>query len=97
MAKRRGGYVTLKTPTGDQRWRIAFRHLPGKYGDTDWGKKTIWLDPDQDDETLAHTIIHEATHVATGIDVGDRMEDLFNEVATDSVEILRKLKLLKEE
>lgn len=93
--KRRGGYVMLKTPEGVQRWRICFKRLKKRFAEVDWNTKTVYVDPAQTDWDLSHTLIHEAEHIATGLGSEDKIEGIFNDVATDAREMLNKVGLLK--
>jgi hypothetical protein len=88
----KGFYVLLPTPSGVQRWRVAYRRQQ-YFGWTDWPKKTIWLAPNQSREELLDTLIHESAHVATGLR-WDSAEDMLRRIAAGATALLLKAKLL---
>lgn len=92
----RGRYVDLPTPTGVQRWRIAFRKMRD-YGECDWNARTIWLRSNQTREELVDTLIHEAAHVASGVGSEPAIERLISRVAQGATAMLLRLDLLTEE
>jgi hypothetical protein len=69
MPDSKGFYARLATPTGAERWRVAFRKQ-ADWACIDWGKRTIWCRPGQSPAELADTLIHEAIHVGTGFGDG---------------------------
>lgn len=92
----KGCYVQLPTPTGPQRWRLAYRRMVD-FGRTDWGKRTVWLRPGQSPAELADTLIHEAVHVATGVGSEDTLEEVFERVANGATAMLLTLGLIRSE
>lgn len=96
MTGARGKYVDLPTPTGVQRWRIAFKSMRD-FGCCDWGCKTIWLRPNQTREELCDTLIHEAAHVASGVGSEPAIERLITRVAQGATAMLLRLDLLTDE
>lgn len=92
----KGFYVTLETPEGTQRWRVAPKKM-SNYGLTDWQRKTIWYRPNQTMRELVDTLIHEATHVATGIGSEQTIEQGIERVAGCATSLLFAAKLITEE
>lgn len=95
MAETKGRYVNLPTPSGVQRWRIAYRKQR-HYGTVDWDARTIWLRPNQSREELADTLIHECAHVATGLGDGQEpsIEAPISRIAQGSTAALLRMGLL---
>lgn len=98
MADAKGYYVSLPTPSGVQRWRLAFRKMRD-YGEVSWSKRTIWLRPNQTPAELVDTLIHEAAHVATGFGDGHEptIEDVLTRVAGAATAVLLRMGLVETE
>lgn len=90
----RGGYVTYQTKSGIQRWRLAYRIMDDYFGLTDWGSRTVWIDPRQSVHELADTLIHESQHVVTGCD-GEL--PFINEIASGAATAMLKFGILIED
>jgi hypothetical protein len=91
----RGFYINLPTPSGVQRWRVAYRRQ-SYAGCVEWRSRTIWLKPNQTPAQLADTLIHEAGHVGTGFGDGQEptVEATLERVAAGATALLLKARLL---
>lgn len=91
----KGVYVSLPTPSGVQRWRIAYRKMR-HHGEVSWDKRTIWVRPNQTPAEMVDTLIHEAAHVATGFGDGQEptIEDVFTRVAGAATASLLRMGLV---
>lgn len=93
----KGFYVNLETPRGTERWHVIYKRLGNKYGQTDWARHKIEIDPSQTKREHADTLAHEVIHVTTDLGHEDKVEEVIRRVAAGITEALFKAKLITEE
>lgn len=69
MPASKGFYCQLATPTGNQRWRVAFKRMKD-WAAIDWERRIIWCRTGQTPAELHDTLCHEGMHVGTGFGDG---------------------------
>ena len=90
----KGFYVHLETPRGLERWHVTYKRLGNKYGQTDWAKHKIEIDPSQTTKEHVDTLAHEVIHVTTDLGHEDKVEEVIRRVAAGITETLFKAKLI---
>lgn len=93
----KGFYVNLETLTGPKRWRVEYRRTPRKYGQTDWSRSVIEVDPAQTRLELVDTLVHELCHVVMGVQHDETIESVISKFAASVTETLFRAKLIAPE